>query len=129
MWFREHTPATLACVYVCLLGVVAALYERSSAPATLVHSKVANVSMAYAIGALLWPFVWSLVCGHAVESLPWFAYIGLAWPPLLLLVDVAFAQHHVGLDPHRQTQGMQYDANTLSGLALVRMPTMDLRYE
>lgn len=118
MWFREHLPATLACVYVAVLGVIAVLYERLAVPPSLVHSKVVDTSVVYALGALTWPFVWSLVCGHAVPSLPWPAYIGLAWPPLLLLVDVAFAQHHVGNDPHRQMQGVQFDANTLSGLAL-----------
>lgn len=118
MWFREHTPATLACAYVVVLGVLAVLHERSAVPASVPHAKVANASAAYAVGALVWPFAWSLVCGPTLDTLPWFGYVGLAWPPLLLLVDVAFAQHHVGQDPHRQTQGMQYDSNTLSGLAL-----------
>ena len=119
MWFREHTAATVACVYVAVLGTVAVLYERASVPSgSAMHAKVANASVAYAIGALLWPFAWSTVCGYVVDSMPWFAYIGVLWPPILLLADVAFAQHGVGQDPHRQTQGMSYDANTLSGLAL-----------
>ena len=118
MWFREHTSATLAGVYVVALGVLAVLYERSAVPVSVPHAKVANTSVVYAIGALSWPFLWSVVCAPTLDSAPWHAYVGLAWPPLLLIIDVAFAQHHVGQDPYRQTQGMQYDANTLSGLAL-----------
>lgn len=118
MWLREHTPFTLLSVYIVLLGAVAVLWMRSAAPQTMAHSKVADASVIYALGALAWPFFWLVVCGHSIGSLPWPAYAGLAWPPLLLLSDVAFAQHQTGQDPHNQVVGMAVDGNTLSGLAL-----------
>ena len=109
---------TMYCVYVALSGIFVVLIQNRATPAVLTHTKIANASIVYCIGALVWPFAWSLVIGSSISSMPWFAYVGLVWPPILLLVDVVFAQHHAGIDPVRQTQGMQIDANTLSGLAL-----------
>ena len=109
---------TLLCGYVVVLGAIVILLVWLRTPQTLVHSKVADASVIYALGGLLWPFVWSLVCGHAMSTMPWFGFIGLAWPPLLLLVDVAFASHASGQDPSKQTYGMQIDGQALSGLAL-----------
>ena len=121
MWLREHTPVTLACVYVAALGALAVLWLRAAAPhTTLAHAKVADATTVYALGALAWPFVWWLVCGHAVVgALPWPAYVGLAWPPLLLLADVGFATHQAyGADPHKQAASNNIDGYALSGLAL-----------
>lgn len=118
MLLREHTSLTLAALYVVVLGAVAIVLERRAAPNTGVHRKLADASTVYAIGALAWPFAWLAVCGRATQSMPWLAFVGLAWPPLLLLVDVAFAQHAAGDDPAKQTYALQMDGNTLSGLAL-----------
>ena len=118
MWLREHTGCTFACLYIATAGALAVLFERSRAPDAMHHAKLANASAVYALGALAWPFVWSVVCGHSVRSLPWFAYVGLLWPVVLLTLDVSFVQHSAGHDPLKQAYGMQVDANTLSGLAL-----------
>lgn len=111
-------PTTLACIYVAVLGVAAILLQRSAVPSTMTHAKVADSSVIYALGALAWPFLWSVVCGEAMLTMPALGYIGLLWPPLLLLVDVAFAGHQSGEDPNKRTYAMQVDGNTLSGLAL-----------
>lgn len=119
MWLRDHAATTLACVYVVMSGALLVLWMRSSAPDTMTHKKIINASVIYSLGALAWPFVWSAVCGHALgKSMPWTGYVGLIWPPLLLLLDVAFVQHQMGEDPGKTTYGMQMDGNTLSGLAL-----------
>ena len=118
MWLGDHAPSSLACAYVAAAGAAAVLWLRSSAPKGAPHSRIADTVSIYAVGALAWPFVWSLVCSNAMRSMPWFASVGLAWPPLLLLVDVAFAQHQAGQDAGKHSYGMQVDGNTLSGLAL-----------
>lgn len=118
MWFREHLPMTLACVYVVTLGVVAALVQHSMAPGTMLHTRIADTTLVYALGGLLWPFCWSVVCGASMEHMPSVGYLGLVWPSILLLLDAAFAHHATDQDPHKQAMGMQVDGNTLSGLAL-----------
>ena len=118
MWLGKHAPPTLACVYVAAAGVAVVLWLRSAAPRRAPHGRITDTMSIYAVGALAWPFVWSMVCSNAMQSMPWFATVGLMWPPLLLLVDVAFAQHQVGQDVGKHSYGMQVDGNTLSGLAL-----------
>ena len=118
MWLRDHTSLTLACVYVTLLGAMAILMQRNAVPSTMAHSKISNTGITYALGGLAWPFIWVAICGHAVDAMPWAGYVGLIWPPLLLMLDVVFMQHQTGQDPHRQSHGIQMDGNTLSGLAL-----------
>ena len=122
MWFRDHAALTLASVYVVLLGVVAVVWERFFAPApprrAQAATRIADTSAVYALGALAWPFVWSAVCGAAMPSMPSIGYVGVLWPPTLLLVDALYARHTAAHDAQKQTYAMQLDGNTLSGLAL-----------
>ena len=127
MWLRDHTGLTLSCLYVVLVGVVAILALRHSAALSSTtsssasshrHRRMLDKQTIYALGGLLWPFVWAGVCGASVESLPPVAYLGLVWPSLLLLVDVAFVRHSYGEDASRTTFSLQNDGNVLSGMAL-----------
>lgn len=119
MWIADDRRASIACIFIATTGMLAALVARLATPATMTHSTIMNAATVYVCGALLWPFVWSKVCGgSSAVQLPAWAFIGLAWPPLLLALDVAFAQHHADEDVSKSAYGMQVDGNTLSGLAL-----------
>lgn len=118
MWLREHASVTLSVVYVAVLGALVIVASRCLVPAdSLVHARIANTGAVCAVGALAWPFLWATVA-HPERTMPWTVYVGLVWPPLLLLADVAFAQHGVGEDGARKASTLQYDASTLTGLAV-----------
>lgn len=120
MWFQEHTALTAACGYIVVLGALAVLAARNcvASKTSIAHRRLADTSAVYAIGALLWPLIWSLVCGSAFEKMKRVALVGLIWPPLLLLIDTVFVHHQVSADPRRTAGSIQFDGNALSGMAL-----------
>lgn len=117
MWFARHTVLTGACIYVVLVGVIAAV-ALARGPRPPKYRKLSERMLVYTIGSLLWPFLWALVCGCAVESLPTVAYIGLIWPPILLLIDTAFVTHTLSAPTDRARVNIQNDANAISAMAL-----------
>lgn len=118
MWLGHHATLTAACVYVVLVGVIAAVLLTRGPQRPAKYRKLTERMLVYAIGSLLWPFLWASVCGCSVESLPTVAYLGLLWPPLLLLADTAFVTHSLDAPAERARMSVQNDANAISAMAL-----------
>lgn len=118
---RVARPATLACAYVVASGVLGVLLLRGGSAVGMAsqrHRTLATITAINAVGALLWPVLWTLVCGHSLRTLPPIAWIGLAWPSAVLLLNTALVQHQFDARTERRAHAIQADANMLSGLAL-----------
>lgn len=118
MWLGAHLLWSLSSLYVVLLATVVVLIQVPNVERNSQFSRLVDKQTIYAIGALLWPLIWTSVCVISKDELPWPAYLGLVWPPLLLLIDIVFVGHSFEEDTNRRSNTIHTDANVLSGLAL-----------
>jgi hypothetical protein len=100
--------ALAALVAMCIVsrvrvGALDARYERA-----------ANQVTTWTIGAITWPLVWLALVGCDVAVHAPLALIGLVWTPVLLALDVFWANNHT---EDRPQQALTYDANAISSLA------------
>lgn len=119
MWWREHTLLTLSCVYIVSVGTLALLAIRHYVQVGPHHAKLVNRCVLYAVGAFLWPFVWSALCGDVAttSAMPLAGYLGLVWPLLWIAVEVGTVQHTALSNAEKTSSAIQFDANSLSGVA------------
>lgn len=125
-------------VYITVVAVIVVVLSKrflaltthgqrvsKSARETKELKRMATTNIIYALGAILyWP-LWFMVCGKSVETMPSIAAVGLAWPQVLILLDMLFLHH--SFDKHdtnnggstaKRAQTIAMDSNILSGLAL-----------
>lgn len=114
MWVKGHAGLTVGCVYASVVGVAVVAAVRAR---VRTHTLLVDTAVTYAVGAVMWPFVWALVCSGTLQT-PALGYLGLAWPMVLFLIDIAFVEHQAHTDPSKRSHSLQVDGNTLSGLAL-----------
>ena len=81
--------------------------------------RLANDVFLMGLGILAWPLIWVYICTDAtVEALPYLTYLGLLWPPLLLMLDVANIEHQVEDHTEKKNAALQAEASGLISLGL-----------
>lgn len=73
-----------------------------------------NRSVVLALGGVLWPVVWQVFVGAQVLDRAPFAALGLAWPMVLLFLDLLWIVN--GTDSQNK-QTLSYDGNAISSIA------------
>jgi len=96
-----------------VLVVACVLSRQRTGPLSELHDRLSNQLTVLTIGCILWPIAWLLLVGKdAVVSSP-LSLIGLAWTPLLLLLDMSFLHQN---SEDQSSHSVSYNGTAISSI-------------